>query len=554
MQNEIILEDNKIYMLLDNIFEKDDNNKSEYLPKFKECKNIIENINQFILYFKIVSNSEENKIKLIKIFTKIIQNSPELGYYFINKNLLNLNDSLLEILIDNYLQTKNKNYIETLEKFFADLLSIHTINKPIYDYIYKIISKQYKIFDSNLFIKQIDLLNIFYGKNAIKYSNTFLPKNYFYFKNNNHFINLLEQHIFKLEFLNGLTIVIWFFLESFNQKKEQVYLIELNGEEEIIKIKLVDTKICFSYNGTDFDEMSIDILKDKWIQLHLILDKKNNSIMLNVYYDEDNSDKINNNKNNNYNKKNKNKNENKDKNNKNDDKLSKKLNISNINSKYISMVFFNEFIGKFTSILILSNFKKCQDKKIKYLYGIHNIKLFNKFVNEKKDIIDNNCLLIAPFTYNNKTNILIDPINNIKGNINLDNFNNIYHYKNNIKNINKIGGSKNILPLFEILLLNSNDSQSENILISIFNLLNNLIIDKEKNFTEFHSSKFFEILSIFLINIPNELFVNNLKLLIHLIGIGQQIKTNLDKKKDYKSNDLNFFKNILFNVDILKKY
>ena len=554
MQNGILLEDNKIYLLLDNIFEKDNNNKNEYLPKFKECKNIIENINQFILYFKIVSNSEENKIKLIKIFTKIIQNSPELGYYFINKNLLNLNDSLLEILIDNYLQTKNKNYIETLEKFFADLLSTNTINKPIYDYIYKIISKQYKIFDSNLFSKQIDLLNIFYGKNAIKYSNTFLPKNYFYFKNNNHLINLLEQQIFKLEFLNGLTIVIWFFLESFNQKKEQVCLIELNGEEEIIKIKLVDTKICFSYNGTDFDEMSIDILKDKWIQLHLILDKKNNSIMLNVYYDEDNSDKINNNKNNNYNKKNKNKNENKDKNNKNDDKLSKKLNISNINSKYISMVFFNEFIGKFTSILILSNFKKCQNKKIKYLYGIHNIKLFNKFVNEKKDIIDNNCLLIAPFTYNNKTNILIDPINNIKGNINLDNFNNIYHYKNNIKNINKIGGSKNILPLFEILLLNSNDSQSEKILISIFNLLNNLIIDKEKNFTEFHSSKFFEILSIFLINIPNELFVNNLKLLIHLIGIGQQIKTNLDKKKDYKSNDLSFFKNILFNVDILKKF
>ena len=311
MQNGILLEDNKIYMLLDNIFEKDDNNKSEYLPKFKECKNIIENINQFILYFKIVSNSEENKIKLIKIFTKIIQNSPELGYYFINKNLLNLNDSLLEILIDNYLQTKNKNYIETLENFFTNLLSILTINKPIYDYIYKIISKQYEKFDSNLFIKQIDLLNVFYGKNAIKYSNTFLPKNYFYFKNNNHLINLLEQQIFKLEFLNGLTIVIWFFLESFNQKKEQVYLIELNGEEEIIKIKLVDTKICFSYNGTDFDEMSIDILKDKWIQLHLILDKKNNSIMLNVYYDEDNSDKINNNKNNNYNKKNKNKNENK---------------------------------------------------------------------------------------------------------------------------------------------------------------------------------------------------------------------------------------------------
>ena len=95
MQNEIILEDNKIYMLLDNIFEKDNYNKNKYLPKFKECKNIIENINQFILYFKIVSNSEENKIKLIKIFTKIIQNSPELGYYFINKNLLNLNNSLL---------------------------------------------------------------------------------------------------------------------------------------------------------------------------------------------------------------------------------------------------------------------------------------------------------------------------------------------------------------------------------------------------------------------------------------------------------------------------
>ncbi len=554
MQNEIILEDNKIYMLLDNIFEKDNYNKNKYLPKFKEYKNIIKSINQFILSFKIDSNSEENKIKILKIFKKIIQNSPELGYYFINKNLLNLNDSLLEILIDNYLQTKNEKYIETLENFFTNLLSILTINKPIYDYIYKIISKQYEKFDSNLFIKQIDLLNVFYGKNAIKYSNTFLPKNYFYFKNSGHLINLLEQKNFKLEFLNGFIIVIWFYLESFNQQNEQVYLIELNGEEEIIKIKLDNTKICFIYNGIDYDEMSINIVKDKWIQLHLILDKKNNSIMLNVYYDKDNNDKIINNKNNNYSKRNKNIKEKKDKNIHNDDKFSKKLNISNIKANFISMVFFNEFIGKFTSILILSNFKKYQDKKMKLLYGIHNIKLFNKFINEKKDIIDNNCLLIAPFTCNNITNTLIDPINNIKGNINLDNFNNIYHYKNNIKNINKIGGSINILPLFEILLLNSNDSQSEKILINIFNLLNNIIIDKEKNFTEFHSSKFFEILSIILINIPNELFANNKILLIHLIGIGQQIKTNLDKKKDYKSNDLSFYKNILFNVEFLKKF
>ena len=42
MQNEIILEkDNKTYILLDNIFEKDTNNKNEYLPKFKEFEKIL---------------------------------------------------------------------------------------------------------------------------------------------------------------------------------------------------------------------------------------------------------------------------------------------------------------------------------------------------------------------------------------------------------------------------------------------------------------------------------------------------------------------------------
>ena len=553
MQNEIILEkDNKTYILLDNIFEKDTNNKNEYLPKFKEFEKIFKSINEFILYFKIDTNSEENKIELIEIFSKIIKNSPELGYYFINKNLLNLNNSLLEILIDNYLQTKNKKYIQTLEKFFTFLLSILTINKPIYDYIYKIISKQYKknSFDSNLFIKQIELLNIFYGKTTNKFSNTFLPKNYFYYKSDKHFISLLEKNISKLEFPNGLTIVIWFYLESFNQKKEPIYLIELNGEDEIIKIILNDSKICFSYNGKVEEEMSIDLIKDKWIQLHLIIDKKNNYIMLNVYYNEDNNNKnYTNNKN-----KNKNKKENTIINN-NDEFISRKINISEIKSKFIIIVFFNEFIGKFTSILIISNVSKYLNKKINYLYGIHNNKLLNKFVNENKDIIDNNCLLIAPFTFNNKNlQKIIDPINHIKGDINLDIFNNIYHYKNNNKNINKIGGSKNIFPLFELLLLNSNDPQSDNIFINILNLLNNIIIDKQKNFSEFKTTKFFEKLCLFLINLPNKLFDNNKKLLFTLIGMGKQILMFLEKKKDIKINDLSFFKNVLFNVEILKKF
>ena len=201
-------------------------------------------------------------------------------------------------------------------------------------------------------------------------------------------------------------------------------------------------------------------------------------------------------------------------------------------------------------------------------FQLKEIKFFENF---EGDFIPISC-----FKFNEIKIIFEDK--NIQNNIyNLGN--NKYWNKFDIKQFNNqyenniylIGGIKIILPLFEkILLYKDNKEIFEKLLF----LIKEILIDKPNNQINAYNNNFFEILSIFILNIDDSYFKNGIfgKLLFELSdNFIKQINEDNNKLKIYEgfyiyiflryeiiikafNNDLNLFFDYLYKNNILYSY
>jgi hypothetical protein len=184
--------------------------------------------------------------------------------------------------------------------------------------------------------------------------------------------------------------------------------------------------------------------------------------------------------------------------------------------------------------------------------------------------------IISPSLFNYQNHNFIFRDSNIIGEISVPNlyqepntiidYNYVYKYCNYVKNVYKLGGMVNILPLFEIFYkFTKNKNNEEPLLNSIFNklikLIEFIIVNKDKNYLNmyFNGNFVFESLQLFLENIDEKYYQNNNDILLTLINIGYyafdyckeiQSKTN----NNTQDSIYNYFRYILFYPKIVLKF
>ena len=536
----LIKNEDEINKLISKFFNKEN---SFLIPIFFKSS---ENLNFDLIYSSIkkllliLNNNQENlinkKFEILNQFCKLILNYPEF-IYILNTNEFQIQNKffLFEILINFYF-----NNIENIEikefslKFIKILINLSNFKKINYDFIYQKISKEFRLktLKNFQFLNENKLLQIFYDSNEIK--NT--PKSFFYLNNKLNSgikVNINEKNRNKFSLKNGFSFILWFFLDD-NINNNCTLIHFLSGISEkinIFKLNLINiNKITVEINNKEF--LNFNINKNKWIQLKIEFhNNKNNNNEIKIFFD--------------------------------DKKIIINLNNNDFyfNSNIEELSFFNNFIGKFTSIVFLNDFF-IEKQKLNYNFGIYSKKIFNQFLNE--NFIDKIKFIFTPIHYDFMTNVIKDPFNKIKGNFLISNtFNGIYKNKNYINNIFEIGGSKNIIILFEIfnnLIIDNNNDFNTNfeIFLELIKLLHKIIDNKKFNIIEFHNNNFFKFLNMFFKYVPNVYFNYNDIIINYLIIIGKSIfnffndnnNNNLINNKHKKD----YFLYILFNFDIIIKF
>ena len=181
---------------MEKIFQKDE--KGNIIPLF--LNNI--NENDFKSFFGVIKELDIlNCVKFLNDFIIEIKKSIELGQIIIDFNDLfqKKENGLIELIIEKYLfQEINENEKQSFENFFKYISSNFQLGKNIYDFIYRIIGKMFRvpvILECNyelVFEKCIDLLKIFYENNEVNKENH--QDVYFYFNNNEVKIELIKEN------------------------------------------------------------------------------------------------------------------------------------------------------------------------------------------------------------------------------------------------------------------------------------------------------------------------------------------------------------------------
>ena len=486
---------------METILEKDENNKLIPLIKNEETKK------NFELMYENLKNKKINEIFLLTDeFQEIIKQSPEIIQMILDFNEIHKikDEGIIEILIEKYLEeTMNQTQKEKIEEFFKSISNPFQIGKNIYDFIYQ---KVGKIFHDPIILetekwyqtyeKCIDLLTIFYSTNN-KNNETF--KEYFFYLCDNEFkFDIKEDNKFNIdEFIN---FNLFIYVNDFYKNNDVIISKIIFNENEELLIKLKNKfEIQVLYNNTiveNIDENnSFNLNKDKWNFIKIKI--QSNEILIEI-----NEKKIN-------------------------IKTQKKL------IEILDLIFFSKFQGLVSSIIVsdndLENIEYFSKKYIKKL--LDEIQLF-EVIKEKKNKINENKLneskkeetkqmeednnededlikteennkeencyftFIAPVTYfykkkkyNELTTLYIK--NDFPFFYSFDN----QYYK---ENIFLIGGIKNILPLFEILIkFFDKEANIELMFTKIIELLS-IILSFDNNIEDANVCNFFQIFLLFL--------------------------------------------------------
>ena len=596
--------------ILKEIFKyKQTEDKIKFIPILQNSKNVgqklisifskpdIEIKNDNNSYTKFLSN----RINLLNKIKEIIASNYEIMHIIINfleKNEIYLIIDIIDYYIDviSYVtfekeDDRNK-YISDMQDILNWFISSGLLNKNHTDYIFQALAKSqlYKKLTPKLFSNYLSLIELIYGKNYKDPSKqSLIAKNYIYFYDKEN--SMIKTNISKsneIYIKDSCTIFLWFYLNQEENMSESnlCKILLIKGQEtnhnEIDFILNKDKDIDIKLNSLllkEIDEKKFEIKNNVWTHLKIQILK--NIIKLNVYQNfEGNKNKENMDE--------KEKNEIKemtryetkvyrlnDKNSSNNNDINLELS----DSKIIDLSFFTNFLG-YVGTIIFCNNDNPNEVSIKSLYGLKSNNI-SKFLEETT--ISDIFFIISPTLYIKERNKFVYMNNNITGELqynSLDSveeedikkiidYNNVFKYSNYVNNIYHIGGSVNILPLFEIFYKfskkgNNNEIENktlENIFLQLFQLMEVIIVNKPKNYLDiFYNNNiaFFKSIQLFLENI-NEKFYKNDDIITILTNIGKYIfsycKDNETGFNEIKNKNMfDYFKEILFYPKIVLKF
>ena len=602
---------NEKIFLLTNIFESVPNNPSKILPLVSSSNNI----NAFYSFLNYNNDSSENnpsikiKLELLEILSKLFEINNNLIFLFLKKcksNIKSFFDPLIDIYLnENTSEIKDKKIIEDL---LLLIIKIVPVNKNIFEYVYQKLSKYFgkdakNKLTNETFLKYLNLLDIFYtcslsdNKNENNEEGKKEIKNYIYFngiKNKltltlNKSSNNINTDFPTLE--NGFSFITWikiekelidtYFLVHKTDENNFINLIDIDSGGHQIKLQLVDvnniTLIIDDKIKSNYINISNDFHYNDWNNLAFIFNPKKFSLsssnknitfklyvnqhMFNFYIDLKNF-------------------------------------VSQFDKKINSISFFENLIGKSTSILyfsfaldedkllpLLNSIKETGFYKIKHLYKFllsndkeyskslknpkynENMKInINKIIdiNLKEQNIKNLMCFLCPFSYNTQNNTIDDIFSNFIGVLSPES--GVNYFINNFKNIEQIGGIDNLLPIAELMLLTQNKDKKnafsdkdyinydlldqkcleENTFLKYVTIIKKIIIGNKLNLLNSNKHKFFSSLELFFERFPSHIYTN--KILNEFLQIG---KETFGSEDDIEENFVNM---ILLNEKIFSKF
>ena len=579
--------------LLKLIFKLNSTTNPEFSPIFKNSTKI-----SFLFNFlKNKENNIEEKIEIIQILYNLFKENTALIYFFMKKNSLN-KFNFYEPLIDLYLckDISNDNK-EILEKIILLIKENVTLTKSPFHYIYQKLSiyfnnidenEKLELLDENKMMNYLKLLKIFYSgvnnEKNISCKNKIIKKeikNYIYFNGEGSGINLIlndnsinpNTNFPTIKY--GISFIMWVYIdENLIQKlKENNKYLEINLVKFVInekEFKLI-LKDIFSF------QVCLNVSEPKTIQSNFIKVNDWNCIIFSIYNELHNPNLpiklfIN------------------------SREHSSTLDVpkkSNFLTKINSIRLFNNFIGKVSSFMIIT--KGINNIEANFFtnnikYGFYKNKILFNFILDNEPDYLSNCkdyeyytkyksnnspklydLLLStqniknlfavfcPFAYNFNNNQIDDIFGNFIGLVEINDCAN--NYKNNNKNIWKIGGIEQLLPIMELMYstISSNKTINQkyidksiltlNTFHEYLDLIQNIMQKHPRNLKNSQDSNFFSSLSIFLQKLPSE-FIDQKNFEI-LIEIAKEIFTH---KETLNMERENFIETILLNEKILLNY
>ena len=473
-----------------------------------------------IILNKDISNFFKEEIislEFFETFDNIFSTHPEIIPY-VNKDFYQ-NKTYFELLINYYISNIKNESNAKLIFYIQNLLFYIEPSIEIFENIFQFIKKNIKNFDEKIFNSIFELLNILYENKSNKINSiSFVPKNYI-FHNGSNYIQLISKNnlITKDEF----QIHLWFYFNYSNIKiLKECSIVRFGFFKNIISINLTDfyTKICFTDSLDHKNKKIISEIKSKeWVYISVKLNS--NKMEINLIQTN----------------------------------LNKKFEQTIHNDNLNFVFFFENFIGISTSILISQNKKKLNFKKPEYKMGFCKENLIKNYL-----IQNNNYLIsfLAPIYFyfdEEENNFIIEDIFKNNDLRIIDNYS-LINKKNNIKQIQFLGGIKSILPIFELIFINKEKNIFFQKNFENFFALINVILDK-KNYSNFLNAiqeKFFESFSLFLEKIPNEYYSN--VIYDNFIKLHDNFTHFLKKNPYFLKNKYSFLENIFINLNILFKF
>ena len=602
--------------LLSSIFPNSPTEKDEFLPIIKDMKNL-PNIIPFINSDRNIKINLDNTISLIFFLKNLFCENSDLIPVFMQhcvKNDKIFLSSLVDIYLDTNVEGQSLLMIEDLIKNINFNVSI---SKKILKYIYQKLTYFFnidqkrvgfytQILNEPLLLKYLKLLNIFYSdiknqKDSEEIKSKSIQdktiRNYFYFNGINSGISIQlnkdsnNLNISSPSLYDGCTIIFYvnpdqelldnYFQHIIPQNKCKVTLIKLLVNTHLLALELNNSgSMSIIIDETESDKIDISTVfqYNIWNTIMLLIEpkaiNKKGGIKIAV----------------------------------NETVFESSIVIPkgfNVNDKIDNIFLFENFIGKVTSIIFFSYLidNKLMSFFNKTLYGgfyknkilyrflhsldkdycksVQNFKEFDKFKNDRimnkiynlnislKDFNKSKFFSVfCPFMYNHNNNVIDDVFGIFVGSLKCE-YDGANVFNNHIKNISKVGGIENLLPIGELMLSSLNkDTEyfvdrnllTKKTIIEYLKIIKQIITNHRETIIELNYNYFFSSLGLFLEKYPPDIFTEPvLNLLLDIC------KESLRYKKDviaiqklYSDNssfaNYRFISIIIFNPKIISKF
>ena len=603
-----VIYNEQLISLLSSIFHPSPKEKDEFLPIIKDMKNI-PNIISFINLNRSNQNNLNNTISLIFFLKNLFSENSDLIPLFI-KNCIKNNTTLLCSLVDVFLDEKvDGQALTMIEDLLKNINFNVSITKNIFKYIYQQLniffnihqqkkSENNQILNESILLKYLKLLNICYCdvKNENENEKDEIEKNsredkiirnYFYFNGINSGISIILNktsnniNIDSPSLSEGCSIIFYANLDQ--ELLDNYFQYVLTSKTNVSLIKLLVGSHSISLDLKDSSNITIIVDDDESSKIDISSSFKYNQWNCIILLIEPNT-------------------------------IWKKSAIKVVinetvftsslfvhkgfsdNEKIDNIILFENLIGKITSV---SFFSFIIDSQVISFFnqtiygGFYKNKLLLRFLQSidkdyyknvqnidfEKNKVDNNIhklssnLSIAlkeinknkiisvfcPFMFNSNNNIIDDVFGVFIGRFKSE-FDGSNVFSKNIKNIAKLGGINNLLPIAELMLFSlkkdnnyfvSKNLLTETTLIEYLKIIKQILKNHKESIIDINNNYFFTSLALFLEKYPQEIFTEN------ILQIFIEICKETFRYKEDKDNSFanyRFISTIIFNEKIISKF